>query len=74
LPRRNKGYFGQKVTKTLFGNSPIKDKEIEPRSRSTKSISLFSVQLLSSATVPFWTKSDKNAIRQQSLTRFVSFS
>src|SRR3989344_4981755 len=22
LPRRNKGYFGQKVTKTLFGNSP----------------------------------------------------
>ncbi len=24
LPRRNKGYFGQKVTKTLFGNSPIK--------------------------------------------------
>src|SRR3989338_4421441 len=23
LPRRNKGYFGQKVTKTLFGNSPI---------------------------------------------------
>ncbi|KKW18823.1 MAG: hypothetical protein UY62_C0093G0006, partial [Parcubacteria group bacterium GW2011_GWF2_50_9] len=32
--------------------SPIKDKEIEPRSRPTKSISLFSVQLLSSATVP----------------------
>src|SRR3989338_3597115 len=23
LPRRNKGYFGQKVTKTLFGNSPL---------------------------------------------------
>ena len=23
LPRRNKGYFGQKVTKTLFGNSPM---------------------------------------------------
>src|SRR3989338_8663938 len=23
LPRRNKGYFGQKVTKTLFGNSPF---------------------------------------------------
>src|SRR3990167_5540990 len=22
LPRRNNGYFGQKVTKTLFGNSP----------------------------------------------------
>ncbi|HCB35354.1 MAG: hypothetical protein A2W52_03485 [Candidatus Taylorbacteria bacterium RIFCSPHIGHO2_02_49_25] len=25
LPRRNKGYFGQKVTKTLFGNSPMKE-------------------------------------------------
>jgi len=24
LPRRNKGYLGQKVTKTLFGNSPRK--------------------------------------------------
>src|SRR3989338_11234244 len=24
LPRRNKGYFGKKVKKTLFGNSPIK--------------------------------------------------
>src|SRR3989344_419887 len=31
LPRRNKGYFGQKVTKTLFGNSPFKF-HVSPRS------------------------------------------
>src|SRR3989338_7835432 len=33
LPRRNKGYFGQKVTKTLFGNSPIMENTITYKER-----------------------------------------
>ena len=33
LPRRNKGYFGQKVTKTLFGNSPIMENTITYKGR-----------------------------------------
>src|SRR3989338_862749 len=32
LPRRNKGDFGQKVTKTLFGNSPKKSADFSPPS------------------------------------------
>src|SRR3989338_4797479 len=47
LPRRNKSYFGQKVTKTLFGNSPIlktqksctkTNKNYSPPSRNAKLI------------------------------------